>query len=211
MLEEARYRQELCDIMKRQYMKGLVSCEGGNASVVSREDNFILVTPTHIDKLKIQPDEIVKVGLDDGRIMGGGECSSETINHLSIYRARTDICAIVHGHPANAVGMVSAGYIPKTVTSEYIMLVRNLVAVDFATPGEDSVRELTEALSHTDIVLLKHHGAFSVGMTILEAFSRIEALEEAAKITIAGRVFGGIPELTDQQVAECISAYGKKS
>lgn len=197
--------------MNRLYMRGLVSCVGGNASVVSREDNWILVTPSHIDKMKIQPDQIVKVGLDDGRVIGDGVYSSETINHLSIYRTRTDVRFIVHAHPSNAVGMVTAGYIPKCTTSEYIMLVRNLVAVDFAPAGEESVREFTEAFSHTDIVLLKHHGAFSVGSTLQEAFSRIEALEEAAKTEIAARAFAGMPELTDEQIESCISTYGKKS
>jgi L-fuculose-phosphate aldolase len=170
-----------------------------------------LVTPTHIDKMKIQPEQIVKVSLDDGHVIGEGVYSSETINHRSIYQSRTDISAIVHAHPSNAVGMVTAGYIPKTTTSEYVMLVRNLVAVDFAPAGEDSVREFTEAFSRTNIVLLKHHGVFSVGSTILEALSRIEALEEAARVEIAARSFGRLSELTDELVKSCIDTYGGKS
>jgi L-fuculose-phosphate aldolase len=161
--------------------------------------------------MKIRPDQIVKVGLDDGRAVGPGTFSSETINHLSIYKARPDIRVILHAHPASAVGMVTAGYIPRSITSEYVMLIRDLVAVDFGTPGEKSIKGLTDAFANTNIVLLKNHGAFSVGLTLLEALSRIEALEEAAKIAVAGRAFGGVPELTDEQREECICAYSKKS
>jgi len=209
MFDENRYRHEICEIMKRLYLRGLVSCVGGNASVVCREGNFILATPSHIDKLNIQPDEIVKADLSDGHIIEGPKYSTETINHLSIYRSRKDVQAIVHAHPSVAVGMVSAGYIPKTPTSEYIMFVRNLVAVDFSAVGEDSVRKLVEAFSQTNIVLLKNHGAFSVGSSLFEAFSRIEVLEEGCKIAFVGKIFGGIPELSDMLIKETITNYSK--
>jgi ribulose-5-phosphate 4-epimerase/fuculose-1-phosphate aldolase len=117
--------------------------------------------------------------------------------------------AIVHAHPSVAVGMVSAGCIPRTPTSEYIMFVRNLVAVDFSAVGEDSVRKLVEAFSQTNIVLLKNHGAFSVGSCLYEAFSRIEVLEEGCKIALVGKIFGGIPELSDILVKETITNYSK--
>jgi L-fuculose-phosphate aldolase len=209
MFDESKYRYEICEIMKRLYSRGLVSCVGGNVSVVSREGNFILATPSHVDKINIQPNEIVKIDLSDGHIIKGPKCSTETINHLSIYRSRKDVQAIVHAHPSVAVGMVSAGYIPKTPTSEYIMFVRNLVAVDFSAVGEDSVRKLVKAFTQTNIVLLKNHGAFSVGDSLYEALSRIEVLEEGCKIALVGKIFGGIPELSDILVKETIENYSK--
>jgi len=210
MFDELKYREEICEIMNRLYSKGLISSVGGNTSVISREDNFILITPTGLDKMNIKPKDIVKVGLN-GEVIGEGSPSSEIINHLSIYKERTDIFAIVHAHPSTAVGIISAGYIPRSVTPEYIVMVRNLIAVDFATPGEESIKGLTDALKKSDIALLKNHGVFSVGFSLMQAFSRIEVLEEASKIVVAGKAFGGIPELTDKQIDDVINKYVKKS
>ncbi len=209
VIDETKYRQELCDVMRRLYNQGLVSSVGGNASVVSHEGNFMLVTPTHIDKVKLKPQEIVKVDLTDGHIIEGPSGSSETINHLSIYKSRKDIKAIIHAHPTISVGMITSGFIPKAPTSEYVMFVRNLVAVDFAPAGDESVRKLVEAFSQTDIVLLKNHGVFSVGSSIFDAFSRIEVLEEGAKIILIGKIFGKMPELSEDLAKETIEIYSK--
>lgn len=126
MFEETRNRQELCGVMRRLYNQGLVSSVGGNASVVSHEGNFILVTPTHIDKVNLKQSEIAKVGLSDGHIIEGPPYSLEAINfkYLSIYKSRKEIKAIVHAHPTIAIGMISSGIIPKVPTSEYVMFVR---------------------------------------------------------------------------------------
>lgn len=45
MFDENKSKQELYDVMCRLFMQGFVSCVGGNASIILREGNFILVTP----------------------------------------------------------------------------------------------------------------------------------------------------------------------
>jgi len=209
MFNEANARQEICNIMGRIYNKGMVSSAGGNVSIVNREESYILVTPTHIDKVNLLPEHIVKVNLTNGEIIGGGACSSETINHLSIYHSRKDINAIAHAHPTTAVGMVTAGHLPTTVTSEFVVMIRKLGVVDFYPAGDKTVEELTKALEETDVVLLKHHGVFAVGNSLLNAMTKIEVLEEAAKVAFVAQVFGGMPEIPQDKVIECIKTYAK--
>lgn len=209
MFSEERLRREICEVMERLYFKGLVSSVGGNVSVISREGNFILITPTGLDKMNIKPNDIVKVRLN-GEVVGKGFPSSEVINHLGIYKERNDIFAIVHAHPPTAVGIVSSGYVPKSVTPEYIVMIRNLGVVDFVTPSGGSVKVLTDALKNTDIVLIKNHGVFSVGYSLMQAFSRIEVLEEASKMVFVGKAFGGLKELTSKQINDVIDKYVKK-
>ncbi|MBE3519251.1 MAG: class II aldolase/adducin family protein [Firmicutes bacterium] len=206
---EADLREQLCEIMKRLYMRGLISSVGGNSSVVCRNEGYVLITPTGLDKMNITPRDIVKIDLE-GRVLGEGKPSTETINHLSVYRTRPDINALVHAHPPTAVGMVSAGFLPQGVTPEYVVMVGTLAVVEFATPGGDSIERLNEGLSRSNIVLLKNHGVFSVGSTLLEAFARIEVLEEAAKMVMAGRFFGGMPELTEAQRRNVLDKYARK-
>ncbi|MBE3519698.1 MAG: class II aldolase/adducin family protein [Firmicutes bacterium] len=209
MSTEWHLREQLCEIMKRLYIRGLISSVGGNSSVICREEGYVLITPTGLDKLNIAPGDIVKIDLE-GRVLGEGKPSTESINHLSLYKTRTDIGAVIHAHPPTAVGMVSAGFLPQGVTPEYVVMVGNLAVVEFATPGGDAVKKLNEGLSRSNIVLLKNHGVFSVGNTLPEAFARVEVLEEAAKMVMAGRLFGGMPELTEAQRRDVLEKYGRK-
>lgn len=209
MYVEESLREQLCEIMKRLYTRGLVSSVGGNSSVICRDERYILITPTGLDKANITPKDIVKVGLE-GQVIGEGKPSTEALNHLSIYKTRTDIEAVVHAHPPTAVGIVSAGFIPQGVTPEYVVMVSPLAVVEFATPGVDSVERLKEGLSRSNLVLLKNHGVFSVGSSLMEAFARIEVLEEAAKMVMAGKLFGGMPELTEAQRRAVIDKYVRK-
>lgn len=208
-VREKRLREELSEIMNRVYTKGLASSVGGNSSIICREDSYVLITPSGLDKMNVLPESIVKVNLD-GKVLDGGVPSSELINHLAIYKSREDINAIVHAHPPTAVGMVSAGFVPKPVTPEYVVMIKKLSIVDFAVPGEESINKLVNGLKESDIVLLKNHGVFSVGQNLFEAFARIEVLEEAAKMVFAGKLFGGMHEFSEEEIKEIIDKYVRK-
>jgi len=135
MSNETILREEVSEMINRLYARNLVSSVGGNVSIISREENFILITPTGLDKMSVKPSDIVKVALD-GKIIGDGVPSSETVVHLAIYKARKDINAIVHAHPSTAVGLVSAGFVPRGVTPEFVVMIGELGVVEFVTPGE---------------------------------------------------------------------------
>ncbi|MGC8757922.1 MAG: class II aldolase/adducin family protein [Caldisericaceae bacterium] len=209
MLEETLLREEVSGMINRLYARDLVSSVGGNVSVISRSGNYILITPTGLDKMNVKPEDIVKVGLD-GTVLDNGVPSSETIVHISLYNRRNDISAVVHAHPSTAVGLVSAGFVPRGITPEFVVMIGELAVVDFTEPGAKTAEALANALTNHNLALLKNHGAFSIGNSLMQAFSRIEVLEEASKMVVAGKNFGGMPEFTPQQTQDIINKYVKK-
>lgn len=209
MSNETILREEVSEMINRLYARNLVSSVGGNVSIISREENFILITPTGLDKMSVKPSDIVKVALD-GKIIGDGVPSSETVVHLAIYKARKDINAIVHAHPSTAVGLVSAGFVPRGVTPEFVVMIGELGVVEFVTPGEKTAKALADVLTDHNLAVLKNHGAFSVGVSLMQAFSRIEVVEEASKMVVAGNEFGGMPQFTQEQIDDIINKYVKK-
>jgi len=210
MFDEEKLRKEICEIMERLYIRNLISSVGGNVSVIAREENFILITPTKLDKKGLEPEDIVKINTY-GEVLSGGKPSSETVNHLEIYKERKDINAIVHAHPPFSVGIISAGCIPRAITPEHAILSGDLAVIDFVTPGEKSSRFIAKTLKKSNIVMIKNHGPFSVGKSLMESFSRIEILEEASKMLIAGKLFGGMPEFSLKEIKNVFGKYGKKS
>lgn len=208
MFDEEKYKNEICETMHRLYERNLISSVGGNISVIARNEGFVLITPSGLDKNGLKPSDIVKVDLA-GKVLDNGKPSSETINHIEIYKSRKDINAIVHAHPPLTVGIVSSGYIPKAVTPEHILLASDITVVDFVSPCKSSVASLTKALEKSNIAIIKNHGSFSVGESLAKCFVRIEILEEVSKMLIAGKLFGGMPELSEKDIKDVIEKYGK--
>ena len=207
MDELHRLEKDLAGTIRRLYTRGLVSGVGGNASVLLSSRREILITPAGYFKGGVAEGDIVKVSLK-GRVAGRGRPSSELPTHLAAYRLRSDVRAVVHGHPATAVALITVGLPFPTMTPEHSVLVRRLETVGFATPGEQGARAVEESLRTCDVVGIRNHGFFALGGDLHEAASRLEVLEESAKIYLAGRQLGGISGLGEADVARVRESYG---
>ena len=195
--------------IRRLYERGLVSGVGGNASVLTPTRKQLLITPAGYFKGGVAEGDIVRVSLD-GKVTGRGRPSSELATHLAAYRTRKDVRAVVHGHPPSAVALITAGADIPAMTPEHSVMIRSLEVVDFAAPGEAGARAVTESLKRCDVVGIRNHGFFSLGGDLHTAVSRLEVLEESAKIYLAGRQVGGAPGLGREDQKKIRSAYGRE-
>jgi len=87
-------RQTLADVMKKLYSRGLISVYGGNASMVLSDDNALLITPSGFNKENLREEDLVKVDLLSGKVLGEGKPSSELRTHLAIYGANKEAKAV---------------------------------------------------------------------------------------------------------------------
>jgi L-fuculose-phosphate aldolase len=209
MDEFARLGGELARTIRRLYERGLVSGVGGNASVVLSHGKGILVTPAGYFKGGVAEGDLVRVRLG-GKVVGGGRPTSELATHFAAYRVRKDVRAVVHGHPPTAVALATAGVPIPTMTPEQAVLVPRVEVVGFAMPGEEGARAVQDKLRRCDVVGIRNHGFFSLGRDLHEATSRLEVLEEGAKIYAAARQFGGAPGLKDEVLRKLRKAYGRE-
>ena len=89
---------------------GLVTLSFGNASGVDRAAGIMLIKPSGVAYDALQPEDLVAVSLDDGRVVGGDlRPSSDTPTHLALYRAYPEVGGVVHTHSAAAVAWAQAG------------------------------------------------------------------------------------------------------
>ncbi len=228
MLEQ---KQAVADCMNRLYRQGLTTTSGGNVSLRIGDD-LLLVTPSATDKGRMTAEQIVEMGLDganrtpqhtsrsqsltEGIQRPGGlatpddlatciRFSGETPLHLEIYRRRPDVRAIVHAHPpvASAFTAVDRQLNVRLIAESYAILGEPAVAPYALTGTAELAEAVASALvGSTCCVLMKNHGVLTVGSTLLEAFDRLEVLENAAKITLLVSQLGTAVELNPQQLAE---------
>jgi len=204
----ANLEEALAHTIRRLYERGLVSGVGGNASVILPSRRQILITPAGYFKGGVAEGDIVRVSLKGG-VVGKGRPSSELPTHLLAYRTRKDVTAVVHGHPPTAVALITAGVPIPVMTPEHAVMVRSLATVDFAPPGELGAQAVKDSIKRCDVVGIRNHGFFSLGNSLHEAASRLEVIEESAKIFLAGRQVGGVSGLGSNELEQIRGNYSK--
>ena len=203
MLDELSIKQQICDIGKRIYDKGMVASNDGNISV-KLNDNEFLCTPTGVSKGFMTPEYICKVDAD-GKVLEanpGFKPSSEIKMHMRVYKERPDVNAVVHAHPMYATGFAIAG-IPLTqpIMPEAVISLGAVPIAEYGTPSTEEIPDaISKYLQSYDAVLLENHGALSFSDSLLNAYHKMESVEFYAKLLYIANQLGGPKELSQSQV-----------
>ena len=174
--------------MARCYARGLTTATGGNISM--RMGKTMLITPSGKDKSSLSADDIAEVRISDGaNLTPSQRLSIESDMHRRIYLARPDAGAVVHSHPLFASLFSASGEeIDTAIIAEDWYLLDKVAKVPYALMGTEALAEAAAAYAADhDALLLENHGAIAVGRTLIEAFDRLECLEQAAKLTYLSR------------------------
>jgi L-fuculose-phosphate aldolase len=132
--------------------------------------------------------------------------------HLEIYKRHPRVNAVVHAHPpcASTFTVVQKPINVRLVAEAYAIVGVPAMA-PYALMGTPELADsVAESLKeNTFCVLMENHGVLCIGDTLLQAFDRIEVLENAAKITLNAAQLGGARELTDEQCREIAAMMGR--
>ena len=95
-MTELEIKQQICDIGKRVYDRGMVASNDGNISVKISENEF-LCTPTGVSKGFMTPEYICKVDAEGKVIEANGNFrpSSEIKMHMRVSRLDSMICRLL--------------------------------------------------------------------------------------------------------------------
>jgi L-fuculose-phosphate aldolase len=199
---ETSCRLEIVEAGKRLYQKGLVASNDGNISVRLNE-NEILITPTGVCKGDMSPDQMLKVDMNGIVISGFMKPTSEIKMHLAVYRNRSDVKAIVHAHPPKATAFAVAGKtLDKITLPEVIFSLGAVSMAEYGTPSTDEIPKAIEKhIGSSDAILLANHGALTVGISVMDAYYKMETLEHFASISLYARLLGG-ERVLDQKETE---------
>ena len=184
-------KKEICDIGKRIYDHGFVAANDGNISVKVGPNEWYC-TPTGVSKGYMTPDMIIRIDGDGNKIDGRLNPSSEIKMHMRVYKERPDVNAVVHAHPPVATAFTVAGVeLDQYILPEAILTIGNVPTCDYGMPSTMEIPDsLMPYIQKHDAVLLKNHGALTVGNTLLRACVTMEEVEFNAKINLYARQIG---------------------
>jgi L-fuculose-phosphate aldolase len=185
---ENSYRQEIVQVCHLLYQKDFICASDGNISVRLAPDRF-LITPSGRHKGLLTADQVLVVDgsgqpLTTTPANSHLKPTSELSMHLEAYRQRPDITAVVHAHPPTAVALSIAEIdLARYLLPEAIVFLGRIPTTEYATPSSpENAGAIRELIRHHDGLVLKRHGALTVGDSPLHAFMRMETLEQQARI-----------------------------
>jgi len=141
----------------------------------------LLFTRMRIAPKPLDPDEVMEIDFTCRRVKGKQHVSGETFIHTEIYKARRDVGGVVHAHPFHAVVLSATGRQLETFHPASIAFgsgVPFLGGNQINT--EKDGHEVAEMLGQGAAILLKNHGAVTVGKDVAQAVIRMYYLERAA-------------------------------
>lgn len=184
-------KNELTQMCRLLYERNLVTATDGNVSKRLADGN-ILLTPSGKSKGFLTAEEILALDLYGNVLEGNGKASKEYPMHRAVYEKRPDAMAVIHTHPVFATAFALAGKnIPDNYLIETKMMLGKVALAEYAVPGTMEMVEVTAPyLEAYNVILLRNHGALTIGKNLMDAFHKMEVLEAVAKTVIVSKAVG---------------------
>jgi L-fuculose-phosphate aldolase len=210
MVNEPKLKAQICDIGRRLYAKGFAAANDGNISVRLNE-RALLCTPTLVSKGFMKPQDICKVDYQGKQLSGRRQPSSELKMHLTVYRHRPDVKAVVHCHPPHATAFAVAGIpIPQCIMAEVEVNLGEVPTAQYETPGtEKFAQTIVPYLKSSNTIILASHGTVTFGPDLEKAYFNTEIIDAYCHILILTRQLGRVNCLTERHVLELLEQKKK--
>jgi L-fuculose-phosphate aldolase len=191
VMKYKKERKEVACFMRRLYKKGLTTTSGGNISL-RISDDLIAITPSATDKSIMRWKDVGMMSILGENLTPDLKPSIEYALHINIYKKNKDMTAIVHAHPVFASSFTAMkSTINTSLTAEARAICGEPRFVPYALMGSEELANIVAQNStESDILLLENHGIITTGSTLLQAFEKIEVLENAAKMTLIVEMTG---------------------
>jgi L-fuculose-phosphate aldolase len=211
-------KQLIVDTGVEMIRTGMTVGTWGNISLRDPQTNYMYISPSGMDYMVIKTEHVVVMTLDLEVVEGVAEPSIEKAMHAAVYKARSDVNAVIHTHPVfSSVFGVLKMKLPA-ISEDFAQIVGD--EVDYAEPYELPGTEklgvsAAKALGKHNAVILPNHGALSVGESIKKALKVSTVLEKNAQIYLYAKMIGK-PNLFRRQDIEAMqdfakNKYGKKN
>ena len=208
------YKQLIVESGKRMSGSGLTVETWGNISFRDKETGLVYLTPSAMLYDTIVEDDVVVCRLDGTIVEGERKPTIETEMHLSVYRNREDVNAIIHTHPIYSMVYAAQGKDIPLIIDEAAQILGDVCrCADYALPGSAELAEnCVKALGErSNSCLIHSHGAVCVSGDMDGAFKTAKVLEVTAQIYYMIEATGGKPAGISEENIKAMQDFVKNS
>ncbi len=215
--EEWQLRCDLAACYQLADMYGMSDMAGTHISArLPGPENHFLVNTFGMFFDEITASSLIKVDLD-GKVIGG---DAKDLNpagfviHSAVHMARHDLVCVMHTHTRanNAIAMQKNGLLP--LSQKALLLWSFLRYHDFEGPAlrlDERERIVQDIGAEGRVVILRNHGALTVGQSVAEAFCWMYRLEAACRYQVDGCSGGQELAFVSPAMIERTATSGKRS
>jgi len=181
---------------------GLVRWSSGNASARDARTGLVAIKPSGVLFDALTPDNLVIVDLDGQIVEGNLKPSVDTASHLYVYRYMPQVHGIAHTHSKYATAFAVQGMeLPVTTTTHACLFGGPIPCSGLATIGEEEIgKEIVDHIGTMEVILLRNHGVFAIGKTVMAALKNAIYAEESAESTFLAMMLGPNPVALGEEV-----------
>lgn len=210
MSSETRLREQICDLARSMFDRGLTGGSTGNISART-DDGGLLVSPTGTSFGRLDPARLSRFDAQ-GNHIDGDRPTKEMPLHTAFYDTRGRTAAVVHLHSCHAVALstlpdANADDFLPPITPYAFMQLGRVRLLPYFRPGDPAIGDAVRGLAgKRSAVMLANHGPVVAGLDLEGACNAIEELEATSRLAMLLR--GTKPNmLTPQQVEELVKLH----
>ena len=153
------------------------------------------------------PRDVVRADLDGQRAQKNGVLKppNESCIHGELYKARGNVGAIVHAHPASIVLASMAGIELRPIFGGYDpramrLAIRGIPVYrsSLTLHSKEQVHEMMKVMGQSDICVLRGHGAVVCGKDVEQATITAIKLDHLARLNLQAASLGKVPAISEE-------------
>ena len=193
-------RRQLADALSMMERAEVIDFNGHMSCRIPGTEHILINSGKSV-RSNLAPEDIIAIDLDGKPLEGDVVPPMEFPLHSAIYRRRPDVNAVAHTHPLWSTLFSSVGQPVLPVTMQAaVMGPVQAFAKTASINRRDLAEELAQALGQHRVIVLRSHGAVTVGADVVEAFVLAIYLEETARRQYLARSLGEPRILTAEEV-----------
>lgn len=179
--EEKKIAQNIKDAGVRLLDENLVQGTWGNIAV-RLDAKFMLATPSGIDYVMLQPEQMAKVDMQSLEWTGTNKATSEKGIHAILLSKGDGINASIHTHPFYGCILAAMNKAMPVPEKYQDILGKEIPCAKPALPGTNGlVKNVAAAIGDAPACFMAHHGVIVRGKDLDDAFAICRALEDACR------------------------------
>lgn len=170
------------------FVGGMNNSHSGNLSV--RNNRTLVITRSGAMLHRLEYQDLIET-LIDGDDSQTALASREIPVHRAIYR-HTGAQAIAHAHPPHliALSMQAKTINPIDAEGKYFFAQgAPVIGVTNSIASDEVAEKIVPMFAHCPVVIVRGHGAFSIGADLEECLHWISSLEHSARIILLNNQF----------------------
>ena len=196
------HKQQIVRCIRMLEHNGILDYNG-HASIRLDGDRM-LINIGSCQRSQLTVDDICTIDFDGNVIEGNGKPPLEFHLHAGVYKARSDVEAVIHAHPNWSTILSTAGvsYIPVYAQGSLVYPLPVLDSPD-SINNPEMAKRLTDTLGNRPAALMKAHGAVTCGESLVDAFVLMNYLEDNAERQYMAAQIGTPYSFSDEELMLC--------